>query len=180
MSGWLRRASCLPRYNRGAVRQSSSCRKVTPPECFGAPIVELRACPLISDRHSCSATQPQPRRCHPGSTAGALILRDNWRKVLRRLHSPDATPPQQERQPRQARRPDEAPLASRPASQRGRISVRSRRPMWRQPRRSRRSSLIWTNSSATGSWCRSWAELASDDPQVSSRRSRLRHRQGPA
>jgi hypothetical protein len=27
-----------------------------------------------------------------------------------------------------------------------------------QPRQPRRSSLIWTSSSATGSWCRSWAE----------------------
>ena len=44
----------------------------------------------------------------------------NWRKVLRRLHSPDAAPPlQEEGQPRQARRPDEAPLARRPASQQG-------------------------------------------------------------
>jgi hypothetical protein len=27
--------------------------------------------------------------------------------------------------------------------------------MWRQPRRLRQFSLIWTKSSATGSWCRS-------------------------
>ena len=40
--------------------------------------------------------------------------------------------------------------------------------------------LICLNLSANkGSWCRSWAELASDDPQASSGRSRLRHRQGP-
>jgi hypothetical protein len=30
--------------------------------------------------------------------------------------------------------------------------------MWRQPRRLRLSGLIWTKSSATGSWCRSLAE----------------------
>jgi len=30
--------------------------------------------------------------------------------------------------------------------------------MWRQPRRQRRSSSIWTKSSATGSWCRSLPE----------------------
>jgi hypothetical protein len=30
--------------------------------------------------------------------------------------------------------------------------------MWRQPRRPQRSNLVWTTSSATGSWCRSLAE----------------------
>jgi hypothetical protein len=30
--------------------------------------------------------------------------------------------------------------------------------MWRQPRRPQQTSLIWTKSSATGSWCRSLVE----------------------
>ena len=40
----------------------------------------------------------------------------------------------------------------------GEILVRSKPPMWQRPRRPPRSSLIWTKSSATGSWCRSLAK----------------------
>ena len=39
-------------------------------------------------------------------------------------------------------------------------------PMWRRPRRPQRSSLIWTKSSATGSWCRSLAEGGGPARQV--------------
>ena len=41
----------------------------------------------------------------------------------------------------------------------GEILGRSRRQMWRQPGRPRRSSLIWMKSSATKSWCRSLAGM---------------------
>jgi hypothetical protein len=40
----------------------------------------------------------------------------------------------------------------------GEILGTSKPPMWRRPKQPQRSSLAWTKSSATGSWCRSLAD----------------------